>query len=194
MCFHVYSLLNDRHKGREPHNNGREKESIHSQNNLFFELNPPCLCMQDLQDILVLQQKSFRKSKKQLLLRAAPLCSCSAAAFCCGCSAAVAAVGCQAATPSVAGCTSCSAAAAYPGQDNSLQHHSALARARTRPRHWHQPTNNCPCLPARQDLSNQARPGQDSVAASFSIVRMLIHSSDEDLRQIGHIHPDCPCP
>ena len=64
MCFHVYSLLNDRHKGREPHNNGREKESIHSQNNLFFELNPPCLCMQDLQDIIVLQHKSFRKSKK----------------------------------------------------------------------------------------------------------------------------------
>ena len=45
-------------------------------------------------------------------------------------------------------------------------------------------------VPARQDMFNQARPGQDSVAASLSIVWALIHSSDEDL----YIHPDCPCP
>ena len=47
------------------------------------------------------------------------------------------------------------------------------------------------------------RPSQDSIAASLSIVRTLICSSDEDLWQTGHIHdlwqtghihPDCPCP
>ena len=32
------------------------------------------------------------------------------------------------------------------------------------------------------------------MAASLSIVRTLIRSSDEDLWQTGHIHPDCPCP
>ena len=38
------------------------------------------------------------------------------------------------------------------------------------------------------------RSGQDSVAASLSIVRMLIRSSDKDLWQTGRTHPDCPCP
>ena len=38
------------------------------------------------------------------------------------------------------------------------------------------------------------RPTQDRVAASLSIVRTLICSSDEDLWQTGRIHPDFPCP
>ncbi len=62
---------------------------------------------------------------------------------------------------------------------------SALALARTRDHtiDASQPTT----VHARQDLFNQARPGQDSVAASLSIVRTLIRSSDEDLQQTGRI-------
>ena len=38
------------------------------------------------------------------------------------------------------------------------------------------------------------RPGQDSVAASLSLVRTQICSLDKDLWQTGCIHPDCPWP
>ena len=38
------------------------------------------------------------------------------------------------------------------------------------------------------------RPTEDSVAASLSIVGILICSSDKDLWQTGRIHPYCPCP
>ena len=48
--------------------------------------------------------------------------------------------------------------------------------------------------PAKQGLFPGSKPSQDSLAASLSIVRTLVHSSDEDPRQTGRIHPDCPCP
>ena len=62
---------------------------------------------------------------------------------------------------------------------------SALALARTCDHtiDTSQPTT----VHARQDLFNQARPGQDSVAASLSIVWTLIPSSDEDLQKTGRI-------
>ena len=44
------------------------------------------------------------------------------------------------------------------------------------------------------DRTCLTRPSQDSVAASLSLVRMLIRSLDKVLRQTGHIHPDCPGP
>ena len=122
-----------------------------------------------------------------LLLQAAPLCSCSPAYCCCYSAAATAVaaaaadaeVGCLAAAPSAAGCTSCSAASAAPscsaaaataaacsaaavdpGEDNSMLCISAISQARTcnHTIGTYQPTT----VPARQDLINQARPGQDS--------------------------------
>ena len=100
--------------------------------------------------------------------------------YCCCCSAAAAAAAIAAA-----------AATSDPGQDNSLYPHSALARAWTcnHTIGTSQPTT----APARQDLFNQAY-SLDSVAASLSLVQMLIRSSDKDLRQTGRMHPDCPCP
>ena len=124
-----------------------------------------------------------------LLLQAAPFCSCSAAyCCCCCCFAAAAAVGLL---PSCSFCCRlhkllCSCCRSWAGQ------YSALAQAQTRNRTigTSQPT----AVPARQDLFHQAPPGQDSVAASLSIVWMLIRSLNEDLWQSGRIHPNCPCP
>ena len=111
------------------------------------------------------------------------------AAGCTSCSAASAAPSCSAAAATAA---ACSAAAVDPGEDNSLLCISAISQARTcnHTIGTYQPTT----VPARQDLINQARPGQDSVASSWSIVQTLIHSSDEDLQQTGRIYSDCPCP
>ena len=86
-------------------------------------------------------------------------------------------------------CSTAATAAAESGQDNSLY---ALPLPRLE-------LETTPLALANQQLSLLGktwltRPGQDSVAASLSRVRTLIHSSDEDLQQTGHIHPDCPCP
>ena len=119
---------------------------------------------------------------------------------CCFISAAAATVSCQAAAPSAAGCSSCSAARAAPSCSAAATDVAAAA-----------PLCNavlpCPGLnlrphllaPANQQLSLLGRtclnrPGQDSVAASLSLVQTIIRSSDKDLQQTGCIHPDCPCP
>ena len=81
------------------------------------------------------------------------------AAGCSSCSAARAAPSCSAAAAAATAATAAAvAAAADTGQDNSLYRRSALARARTHDRTigTSQPTT----VPARQDLFNQAQPGQ----------------------------------
>ena len=88
-----------------------------------------------------------------------------------------AAVGCQAAAPSAVGCSSCSAAAAAtaataaadPGQDNSLKCRSALAGLELATCDCTIGTSQPTTVPARQDLFNQAHPGQHCSILEHSV-------------------------
>ena len=107
--------------------------------------------------------------------------------------AAAAAYYCQAAAPSASSCSSCSPARAAPSCSALLL--QILGRTIV----CSTVLKTTPLALANQRLSLLGRTcltraGQDSVAASLSIVWNLIRSSDKNLRQTGRIHPDCPCP
>ena len=139
-----------------------------------------------------------------LLLRAAPFCSCSTA-YCCCCSdvaiAVAAAVG-QHAGPYCCGLHQLQAAPSCSAvlQLLLLQNLGRTIVCSTVPPSPGLKLATTPLALANQQLSLLGcstcltRPGQDSVAASLSIVRTIIRSLDQDLQQTGRIHPDCPCP
>ena len=117
-----------------------------------------------------------------LLLQAAPLLAAPLLLI-----AAAAAVGYQAAAPSAAGCSIASPLL--------LRRKIVCIAVIPSPRLY---LATAPLAQPHQKLSLLGRTcstrlDQASVAASLSIVMTLIRSSDEDLRQTGHIHPDCPC-